>query len=252
MNPGQRGHAPRDTGPVSDPSAANRVDLAIDRAAKVERIQLDATSWIDLCISFVTDADEYFDSLRDGTKWVQNEVLRYDRYIPERRLSAGLRAERDPLLRQTGMHLSSRYGEPVTGVGALLYRDGEDFQGLHSDRELRWLDDTLVAIVVLGERRPFVVRKRAPLAEVVERVPAGAAPDDLVLRPGEGDLLVMGGACQRDWLHGIPKADTPHARISLTWRWTSRRGRPDTNPTYGDGRHFADSARKPGSRSRRP
>ena len=59
--------------------------------------------------------------------------------------------------------------------------------------------------------------------------------------PGEGDLLVMGGAAQRDWLHGIPAADTDRARISLTWRWTSRRGRPDTNPAYSEGRQFSDA-----------
>ena len=100
------------------------------------------------------------------------------------------------------------YRVPFTGVSALLYRTGEDFQGLHSDRELRWLDDTRIAIVVLGQRRPFVFRRRVPLAEVVERIPAGADPDDLVLMPGEGDMLVMGGASQRDWLHGVPKADT--------------------------------------------
>jgi hypothetical protein len=64
----------------------------------------------------------------------------------------------------------------------------------------------------------------------VERVPAGTDPDDVVLTPGEGDLLIMGGACQREWLHGVPRAATDRPRISLTWRWTSRRGRPDTNP----------------------
>jgi hypothetical protein len=84
----------------------------------------------------------------------------------------------------------------------------------------------------------------------VERVPAGSDPSDVVLMPGEGDLLIMGGACQRDWLHGVPQASTDQPRISLTWRWTSRRGRPDTNPTYYDGRHFSDAARRAGSRSR--
>ena len=135
-------------------------------------------------------------------------------------------------------------------VAALLYRDGQDFQGLHSDREMRWLDETLIAIVVLGARRPFVLRPR--LGGVpVERVPAGSDPDDLILTPGEGDMLVMGGACQREWMHGVPAAPVvDRSRISLTWRWTSRRGRPDTNPTFYDGRHFSDGARQPGSRAR--
>jgi alkylated DNA repair dioxygenase AlkB len=182
---------------------------------------------------------------------MQSEVLRYDSYVPERRLGTGLRADSRALLRQTDLHLQATYRVPFTGVAALLYRDGEDFQGLHSDREMRWLDDTLIAILVLGERRPFVVRKRLPMAQVVERIPAGTDPGDIILTPGGGDLIVMGGACQREFLHGVPRADTPKPRISLTWRWTSKRGRPDTAPGYFDGRQYSDRPRQPGTRSRR-
>lgn len=227
-------------------------DLAIDRAAPVRRIALDDESWVEVVDGFVRDAGPEFVRIRDTTPWQQNEVLRYERYVPEKRLVAGLRADRDPLLRQTELHLTSRYRQRFDGVAAIHYRAGDDFQGLHSDREMRWLDDTLIAIVVLGQRRPFVIRRRAPLSEVVERVPAGADPEDLVLMPGEGDLLVMGGACQRGWLHGIPAADTANGRISLTWRWTSRRGRPDTNPTFSEGRQFSDRPRQQGTRPRRP
>jgi alkylated DNA repair dioxygenase AlkB len=227
-------------------------DLAIERRATVRRIDLGGGSWIDLVEGFVREPELVFRSVLDTTPWLQNEVLRYDSYVPERRLGAALRPDSSPMLRQADLHLAATYRQRFTGVAAILYRDGEDFQGLHSDREMRWLDDTLIAIVVLGQRRPFVIRRRAPMREVVDRVPAGAAPDDLVLTPGEGDVLVMGGACQRDWLHGIPRTDTPHPRISLTWRWTSRRGRPDTAPGYFDGRQFSDRPRRPGTRTRRP
>lgn len=218
----------------------------------MERLDLGEGAWADLARGFVAAPADELERIRATTPWGQTEVLRYDRYVPENRLGAGLAAEPDPLLRQTDLHLQSRYRVRFDGVAAILYRTGEDFQGLHSDREMRWLDDTLIAIVVLGQRRPFVLRPRRPLAEVVERVPAGAGPDDVVLTPGEGDLLVMGGTCQRTWLHGVPAADTPNPRISLTWRWTSRRGRPDTNPGYFDGRQYSDSQRRPGSRTRRP
>ncbi|MEO6123321.1 MAG: alpha-ketoglutarate-dependent dioxygenase AlkB [Ilumatobacteraceae bacterium] len=226
------------------------MDLAIDRQATVRRIGLDPTSWVDLVEGFVRDPDTEFGELHDQPPWMQGEVLRYDQYVAEKRLGAGLRSDARPMLRQTELHLQSRYRHAFVGVGGLLYRNGDDFQGMHSDRELKWLDDTLIGIVVLGQRRPFVFRKRKPMSELVERIPGGADPDDIVLTPGEGDLLVMGGAIQRDWLHGIPKADTPNARISLTWRWTSRRGRPDTSPGYFDGRQFSDRARQPGTRTR--
>jgi alkylated DNA repair dioxygenase AlkB len=224
-------------------------ELEIDRRAPVRRVELDAGSWVELVDGFVRDPDRHMANVLDDTSWMQNEVLRYDRYVPERRLSAGLRAGDHPLLRQTELHLQSRWRVEWDGVAAILYRDGDDFQGFHGDREMRWLDDTLIAIVVLGERRPFVLRPRATSSQL-DRTPAGEHTDDIVLTPGRGDLLVMGGACQRDWLHTVPIATTSRPRISLTWRWSSRRGRPDTNPTYYDGRSYSDSPRRPPTRGR--
>jgi alkylated DNA repair dioxygenase AlkB len=224
--------------------------LHIDRQAPIERISLAPTSWVELVPGFVRQYAEAFTELHESLTWQQTEVLRYDRYVPERRLSAGVRSDAHPMLRQTDLHLRSRFRVPFTGVAAILYRNGDDFQGLHSDREMRWLDETTIAIVVLGARRPFVLRPRIEGGVPVERVPAGSDPNDIVLTPGEGDMLIMGGACQREWLHGVPQASTDRPRISLTWRWTSRRGRPDTNPTYYDGRQFTDAARRPGSRTR--
>lgn len=225
-------------------------DLHIDRRARARRVELGEYSWVDLVEGFVRAPADELSMLLDSTPWAQTEVLRYDHYVPERRLTAAVHSDGAALLRQTGLHLQATYRVPFTGVAAILYRDGADFQGLHSDREMRWLDDTRIAIVVLGERRPFVLRPRRPLATVVERVPAGDDPEDVVLLPGHGDLLVMGGACQREWLHGVPAATATLPRISLTWRWTSRRGPPDTNPGYYDGRSFSGGARRPGSRRR--
>ncbi len=227
-------------------------DLAIDRRAPVRRIPLGDRSWVDIVEGFVRCADTEFSEIHESARWIQTEVLRYDKYVPEQRLGTLMTSAARPLFRQAELHLQAVYRAPFSGVGALLYRTGEDFQGLHSDRQMRWLDDTLVAIVVLGQRRPFVFRERRPLADVVERIPAGADPDDIVLMPGRGDLLVMGGASQLEWLHGVPRSDTPNPRISLTWRWTSRRGRPDTNPGYYDGRQYGDRPRQPGTRIRRP
>ena len=225
--------------------------LTINRLASVARTPLGEGSWVDLVSGFVRNAHDVMSAMHSATVWQQNETLRYDRYVPERRLSAGLRSQSQPLLHQTGMHLRATYGQPMEGVAAILYRTGEDFQGLHSDREMRWLDDTLVAIVVLGERRPFVVRERGRWADsLVDRVPSGQATDDLVLMPGEGDLLVMGGRCQADWMHGVPANETKNPRISLTWRWARRAGRPDTNPGYADGRQFSGRPRQPGTRTR--
>jgi alkylated DNA repair dioxygenase AlkB len=227
-------------------------ELAINRQAPVERRALDAHSWVDVVTGFVREPGRELAEVLGTTTWGQTEVLRYDRYVPENRLGAGLRSDSNRLLRQVDLHLQSRYRVAFEGVAAIQYRDGSDFQGLHSDRAMRWLDDTVVAIVVLGQRRPFVLRPRGRWLEAVANpVPPGEHPDDVVLMPGEGDLLVMGGANQRDWLHGVPAFDTSNPRVSLTWRWSSRRGRPDTNPGHYDGRHFSDATPRSGSRTRR-
>ena len=225
--------------------------LAIRRDAPRQRRELDEHSWVDVYEGFVSDPQERLDEFLGGVAWVQSEVLRYDRYVPEQRLGAGLSSESHPLLRQTELWLRGTYTVRPDGVAALLYRTGEDFQGMHSDRQLRWLDDTLIAIVVLGERRPFVLRPRGDWrAAGARRTRAGTGPDDIVYTPGAGDLLVMGGACQRDWLHGVPAAPTGRPRVSLTWRWTARRGQPDTAPSYYDGFQYSDRPRQPGTRTR--
>lgn len=220
----------------------------VDRRAPVQRIDLDATAWVEVVEGFVADPVALFDTVHSQASWHQQEVLRYERYIPERRLSAFVRADAVAALRHAELHLESRFRVRFEGVAAILYRDGDDFQGLHSDREMRWLDDTLIAIVVVGARRPFVFRPRGASAQVVDRTPPGEGAGDVVLHPGRGDLLVMGGTNQRDWLHGVPRAATTDPRISLTWRWTSRRGRPDTSPGYFEGRQFSDRPRQPGTR----
>lgn len=223
--------------------------LTINRLAPARRLQLTEHSWVDVVDGFVRTAESAFNEILSSAPWSQTEVLRYHTYVAERRLSAGLRVDSNPLLRQTGLHLEATYRHKFSGVAAILYRDGDDHQGLHSDRELRWLDDTLIAIVVLGQRRPFVIRRRSPMSDI-NRTPAGNDPDDIVLTPGEGDMFVMGGAMQREFLHSVPGCETSHARISLTWRWTSRRGRPDTAPSYFDGRQYSDRPRQPGTRRR--
>ena len=228
--------------------------LEINRRAPVQRIPLgDGRSWVDLCPGFVPRAQELFETTLATTQWKQSEVWRFDHYVEERRLGARLRADSlsEGLLKdvvtQTSMHLEMAYRARLSGVAAILYRSGEDFQGLHSDTGMTWLDDTLIAILVLGEPRPFRLRARSGI-----QGHAGPEPqaDDVVLHPGHGDLFVMGGRCQRDWLHAVPAYETENQRISLTWRWSSKRGKPDTSPRRSDGKHYSDRPRVRGTRSR--
>ena len=73
----------------------------------------------------------------------------------------------------------------------------------------------------------------------------GDLSDAIDLRPASGDLLVMGGRCQQDWLHAVPKTQgRVTERISAQWRWTSGRGSRDTNPGYRAARQFGDGSRR--------
>ena len=127
----------------------------------MHRIPLGDESWVDLVEGFVPDAERQFAELHEAAAWQQMEVLRYDHYIGERRLGAGCAPTTGRCCARSVCTSRRPIAARFTGVAALLYRTGDDFQGLHSDRELRWLDDTRIAIVALGQRRPFVFRRRS-------------------------------------------------------------------------------------------
>ena len=209
----------------------------VDRTAAGQRIQLDERSWADLVPGFVTEAGALYDHLVERVAFRQNEVFRYDHWKPEPRLGAWITPATapHPVLVEAHRTLQHRYGVRFEGAAVAWYRDGSDSIALHRDRDLRWLDDTVVALLVLGERRPFRLR---PLA--ARHDPDG---DDrglgTELRPGHGDLLVLGGATQAGWQHGVPKVDARiGGRLSVQWRWTSRQGRMERGGSYSKPRHY--------------
>jgi len=219
-------------------------DLAINRAAVVERVELDATSWVDVARGFVLDADALLTTVLAEWDWRENKNWRYEVFVTEPRLHAVVAAADLPAaLRQAGLHLRSKYHVQFDGPAILRYRNGNDSVAFHRDRSMRYLDDTKVAIAVLGEPRPFVFRPYATGYEDDSR--------DVDVRPGHGDLIVMGGRCQADWMHAVPKVSRATERVSFTWRWSSRQGRPDESEGYGADRNFGDSGRV-GPQRRRP
>jgi alkylated DNA repair dioxygenase AlkB len=104
-------------------------------------------------------------------------------------------------------HYASELGEPFTTLGLCLYRDGRDSVAWHGDRIGRGArEDTMVAILSVGAPRDLLLRPRR----------GGRT----VRRPlGHGDLIVMGGSCQRTWEHAVPKTTRPTGpRISIQFR----------------------------------
>jgi alkylated DNA repair dioxygenase AlkB len=202
--------------------------------AEPQRIRLDATSWVDVVREWLTAecAAELFYALRTGVDWKPGRLWRYDHWVTERRLGASWRPGRPlphPLLPTLQRELEARYDVAFRGFGMLLYRSGADGQGFHRDTELRWLDDTLVAVLSLGARRPWLLRPRSARYDPGPR--RGATCD---LAPGPGDLIVMGGRCQADWEHAVPyqPGRAVGVRISVQWRHAARRGEPYRGPSW--------------------
>ena len=101
--------------------------------------------------------------------------------------------------------LDDRYGGGVDADFVNYYRDGNDSVAWHADRIGRHRVDPIVAICSLGGPRRFQLR------------PKGGGESVRFLL-GSGDLLVMGGACQHDWEHCVPKMAHAPPRMSITMR----------------------------------
>jgi alkylated DNA repair dioxygenase AlkB len=190
-----------------------------------QRRHLGNGAWIDYRSGWLDDADGLFDELRDIIPWRAERRQMYDRVVDVPRLVSfhDLVSERPPhpRLKQLRRRLNDTYagelGEPFTTAGLCLYRNGDDSVAWHGDTIGRSsTEDTIVAIVGLGATRVFALRPRH----------GGTSPESdgrprrtLRLAHHHGDLLVMGGSCQRTWEHAIPKTSRPVGpRISIQFR----------------------------------
>ena len=203
-----------------------------------ERVWLDEHSWVDVVRGWLPNALEVYDAVAETATWRRGRLWRYERWVEEPRLTApGLRSGADlpPALLEAHRDLQKQYRVTFDDFSFNWYQHGRESVAFHRDRELRWLDNTVTAIVTLGAKRPFFLRPRANRYD--HAAPNRGATHDIF--PGPGDLLVMGGRAQADWEHSVPKVDSHVAgRISAQWRWTSRTGRPVQGPNYRAPRSF--------------
>lgn len=193
--------------------------VAPDHAfAGMSRTVLDGSSWVDYCPGWLRGSDALFDDLVATERFTQGTVHMWDSPVPEPRLTAAF----DPELDSTGGHqaphalreisraVSDRYGVLFDRVWVNLYRDGRDSVAWHGDRNRHTHTNPLVVTVSLGARRRFLLRPRG-----------GRTAHEL--NPGAGDLVVMGGACQHEWEHTVPKqASALGARMSITLRHSAQ------------------------------
>jgi len=183
---------------------------------RLRRHDLADGAWVDVAPAWCDGADALLARLLREVPWgPQRRVRMYDDVVAEPRLThrwvldegADPRADTapPPELVEMAEALSRRYGVAFTQIGANLYRDGADSVAWHGDRVARELPTATVALVSLGAVRPFRLR------------PHGGG-EGVGLLPGPGDLLVMGGSCQRTWQHSVPKVRASAPRVSVQFR----------------------------------
>jgi alkylated DNA repair dioxygenase AlkB len=183
----------------------------------VRRTRLARGAWVDLRPGWLTGSGAVFERLSEGAgivPWRAENRQMYDRVVAVPRLLCFYGEDAplpDPVLTAAREALSAHYGpelgEPFRTAGLCLYRDGRDSVAWHGDTIGRGkTEDTMVAILSLGAARPLLLRPRG-------------GGTSLRFEVGHGDLLVMGGSCQRTWEHAVPKTSRPAGpRISVQFR----------------------------------
>lgn len=201
------------------PLQGSLLDVAPDRGPRplkgaLQRTELSSGAWVDVARNWVAGADQLFERLHEVVDWQAERRWMYDRVVDVPRLLrfyGGDEELPDPRLDHCRAVLNQWYagevGGPLATAGLALYRHGQDSVAWHGDTIGRGsTEDTIVAIVSLGARRRLLLRPRG-------------GGQSLRYELGAGDLLVMGGSCQRTWEHAVPKTARPIGpRISVQYR----------------------------------
>ena len=236
---------------------------ALNTSSAVEHLDLDGRSWIELASRWLLGGDELLEELAAILRWTRAERPMYGMMVEEPRLGAHLRPRSDgvpAVIDDMAAALGDRYRCRFNSVWVNYYRGGRDSVAWHSDRIGVDPANAVVAIVSLGGPRRLLLRARAgrqgnpaDTGEAVDRAvrerceqeretrrrvgSQSHVPTHLPRSPAggrrsrsftlaSGDLLVMGGSCQQNWEHSIPKVASAPPRMSVTFRRTpSNRGR---------------------------
>ncbi len=190
-------------------------EIRLGPLTDARRTVLGDGAWIDVLPGWLSGADALFEELLTAVPWRAERRQMYEQVVAVPRLLAHYgEAETlpHPVLAEARDALGARYAdelrEPFTTAGLCLYRDGRDSVAWHGDTGGRAsTQDTMVAILSVGAPRDLVLRPRG----------GGRTP---LRRPlGHGDLIVMGGSCQRTWEHAVPKSTRAAGpRISIQFR----------------------------------
>jgi hypothetical protein len=171
----------------------------------LEHHELGRGAWVDVVPGWVHGSDALFERIAAEAPFEAHTRVMWDEVVDEPRLSTrGWAAPPEPVPAMAEA-LGRHYGLDLSAVSANLYRHGRDSVAWHGDTAGRYRDRTVVAIVSLGSPRRFHLR------------PKGGGASQRFL-PAHGDLLVLGGTCQRTFDHAVPKMAHAGPRISVMFR----------------------------------
>ena len=195
--------------PPADLERTGGLPVAVDETfATAARIRLDDTSWVDHVQGWLAGDGELMAALMKQAGWEQRSRWMYTRMVTEPRLTAEYPVIADaplPVLHYLAEVLSAHYGRPYARLWMNWYRDNDDGTGWHADRPQNQLDETVIPVLSLGATRRFLIR------------PDGGGPSTTIVTHG-GDLVVMGGRCQKDYQHSVPRQkQRAGARVSLNF-----------------------------------
>jgi alkylated DNA repair dioxygenase AlkB len=177
--------------------------------ATARRRALDAHSWVEVVPGWMSGSRILFDRLATAVPWRQHDRRLFDQTFREPRLTAEYRDLRSVLelaLLDAVRALSQHYGVVYDSLWLNFYRDGQDSTGWHRDRFSCRRPECIVPVLTLGATRRFLIKPRT-------------GGTSIALKPGTGDLIVMGGKSQEDWLHSVPKdPGVADPRISINFQ----------------------------------
>lgn len=184
-------------------------------------IWLDNDCSVDIHREWVAERDDLLDNLLARTAWEQETITMFGQPVVQPRLTAWFGVAMDaatryrttrpsvrwpPLLAAVRDRVAAHAGVEFNSALANLYRDGRDSVAWHADDEPALGAAPVIASVSLGATRRFAMRRRDKT-------------NNFAVDLDHGDLLVMSGEIQHQWLHAIPKTRRPIGpRVNLTFR----------------------------------
>ncbi len=170
----------------------------------------------------LSTSKKYFKSLKEEILWREEEIILYGKVHNLPRLSAwygdpastytysGIFLNPNPwtpVLNELRKIVNRIAGSNFNSLLANLYRDQNDSVSWHADDEPELGENPTIASISLGETRRFVFKKKTD------------PTTKFSLELGSGDILVMKGATQKNWMHQVPKSSKIlQPRVNLTFR----------------------------------